>query len=70
MVNIYFNILTQLFRCIENMNFNYFLEDDSLLLNRYCPMANTNDKFTILSPMPMLKLLVIHWKFELNKNNE
>lgn len=45
------------------MNFNYFLEDDSLLLNRYCPIANTNDKFTILSPMPMLKLLVIHWKF-------
>jgi len=45
------------------MNFNYFLEDDSLLLNRYCSMANTNDKFTILSPMPMLKLLVIHWQF-------
>ncbi|XP_029345463.1 cubilin isoform X3 [Acyrthosiphon pisum] len=41
---------------------NYLLlatyEDDSELLKRYCPMSNTNDKFTILSPTPMVKLLV------------
>ncbi|CAI6368736.1 unnamed protein product [Macrosiphum euphorbiae] len=32
--------------------------DDSELLKRYCPMSNTNDKFTILSPTPMVKLSV------------
>jgi len=41
-------------------NSNYYLDDDSELLKRYCPMSNTNDKFTILSPTPMVKLLVIH----------
>ncbi|XP_029345465.1 cubilin isoform X2 [Acyrthosiphon pisum] len=33
--------------------------DDSELLKRYCPMSNTNDKFTILSPTPTVKLLVL-----------
>jgi len=28
------------------------------MLKRYCPNSNKNDKFIIISPLPMTKLLV------------
>jgi len=36
----------------------FYLEDEDIALKKYCLSRNKNDKFLILSPFPMTKLLV------------
>ncbi|KAL5234243.1 hypothetical protein ACI65C_001653 [Semiaphis heraclei] len=33
-------------------------EDETIILKKYCPISNNNDKFIITSPLPMAKLIV------------
>jgi len=34
------------------------LEDERILLKKYCPVSNKNDKFFIVSPLPMARVMV------------
>lgn len=40
--------------------FSIILEDERSYLKRYCPSSNVNDKYTILSPLPMTTIEVIY----------
>jgi len=55
-VNTYYILFLLPFRYFTN-NITY-LEDESILLKKYCPVSNKNDKFFIVSPLPMARLMV------------
>lgn len=59
-----YNILYFIFITHQIFYKQYYLlniisvEDGTILLKKYCPISNNNDKFIIISPLPMTRLLV------------
>jgi len=55
-VNIYYILFLLPFRYFTNNVTS--LEDESILLKKYCPVSKNNNKFFIVSPLPMARLMV------------